>query len=262
MNLAVSNIAWAAEHDETMYRFLHDAGFTGVEIAPTRIFPHNPYSRLDEAREYARMLQERYGLTIPSMQSIWYGKTENIFASEAERDTLIAYTKQAILFAEALGCGNLVFGCPRNRNVPDDRDPFPIALAFFREIGEYAREHHTVIAIEPNPPIYATNFINTTVEAFTLCEQINSDGVKVNVDTGTMLYYGDTVASNAAHVALVNHIHLSEPNLAPLEQRDLYRQLLRLAPDTYPHWFSIEMKNTGDLAVVQDAIRYIGESFA
>ena len=42
MNLSISNIAWKAEYDSEMYKYLETTGFNGLEIAPTRIFPENP----------------------------------------------------------------------------------------------------------------------------------------------------------------------------------------------------------------------------
>ena len=51
MKLSISNIAWSTEHDNTMYQFLKDNGFDGLEIAPTRIFPEKPYEHLSEAKD-------------------------------------------------------------------------------------------------------------------------------------------------------------------------------------------------------------------
>ena len=39
--LAISNIAWHKSDDEAVYTAMQQAGFTGLEIAPTRIFPRN-----------------------------------------------------------------------------------------------------------------------------------------------------------------------------------------------------------------------------
>ena len=88
------------------------------------------------------------------MQSIWYGHQEKIFGSKEERRVLVKYTKKAIDFAEIIGCKNLVFGNPKNRDTDDVLGNYPTAIDFFREIGDYALEHHTTIAIEPNPTIY------------------------------------------------------------------------------------------------------------
>ena len=142
MKLAISNIAWKAEQDKEMYVFLQEQGIEGLEIAPTRIFADNPYERIEEARIWANNLKETYGLVIPSMQSIWFGRNERIFAEQNERDILIQYTKKAIDFAEAVGCRNLVFGCPRNRSF-DGKCQEQIAIEFFKELGEYAYSNCT-----------------------------------------------------------------------------------------------------------------------
>ena len=46
MKLSISNIAWTPELDTEIYRIMARIGFGGLEIAPTRIFPENPYRRL------------------------------------------------------------------------------------------------------------------------------------------------------------------------------------------------------------------------
>ena len=79
MKLSISNIGWKKEYDETMYQFLKEEGYDGIEIAPTRIFPVCPYDHLKEAKEFSDYLLQNYSLEISSMQSIWYGKTERIF---------------------------------------------------------------------------------------------------------------------------------------------------------------------------------------
>ena len=117
MKLSVSNIGWEAKYDQEIYTELNRLGFQGIEIAPTRIFGEKPYEKGNEAKEFCKKLWEKYGLKISSMQSIWYGRNEKIFASLKEREILIDYTKRAIDFAEKLECRNLVFGCPKNREM-------------------------------------------------------------------------------------------------------------------------------------------------
>jgi sugar phosphate isomerase/epimerase len=261
VKLSVSNIAWSAEHDAEMYRFLGEQGFSGLEIAPTRIFPQDPYEHIEEAKVFADMLRNSYGLSVSSMQSIWYGKTENIFASNEDRAELIEYTGKAIRFAETLSCANLVFGCPRNRNMPDP-DMLPAAIEFFSAIGHYAFERHAVIALEANPPVYNTNFINTTGEAFDLCNKINSAGVRVNVDLGTVLYNNENLNDIKNNIHLVHHIHISEPLLVPVKKRTLHHELKTMLEGTnYRGYVSIEMKDTGDIEGVKQTVRYIREAF-
>lgn len=261
MKLSISNIAWSADLDVPMYEYLKDQGFAGLEIAPTKIFPENPYEKSEFAKAFAVRLREQYGLTIPSMQSIWFGKSESIFGNDEERKILIDYTKRAIDFAQAIRCGNLVFGCPKNRNIKD-KSQYSIAVSFFKEIGGYAEKRGTVIAVEPNPPIYNTNFINTTEQAFELVKAVQCNGVKVNIDIGTIIENNESLDIISNNIELVNHIHISEPFLAQIEKRELHNKLKDiLTAAKYDRFVSIEMKNLDNLELVKKSIEYIKEVF-
>lgn len=258
MKLSISNIAWGAENDTEMYQYLQEVGFQGLEIAPTRIFPDNPYDKLSEAKDWAYQLKEKYGLEIPSMQSIWYGHQEKIFGTKEERKVLIDYTKKAIDFAEAIGCKNLVFGNPRNRDTGDIPGNYPLAIDFFREIGDYAVEHNTTIAIEANPPIYNTRFINRTEQAVELAYKCGSAGIKVNVDLGTIIYNEEDINYLKQIPDYINHVHISEPGLHLIERNSLHNELLSILESVrYDGFISIEMGNKGDLDAVKGVAKYI-----
>ncbi|MDR1686089.1 MAG: sugar phosphate isomerase/epimerase [Desulfovibrio sp.] len=265
MKLAISNIAWSTEHDDDMYQFLRMQGFAGLEVAPTRLFPVSPYKRIEAAVEFAEKLKTRYGLVIASMQSIWHGRQENIFGSDEERAALIDYTKQAVDFSVAAGCGNLVFGCAKNRNIPDDmnNDPYETAADFFREITAYAAQQGTIIALEANPQIYGTNFINRTEEAFAFVRKVGGKGFAVNLDIGTMVECNEAVSIIESNLTLINHIHISEPHLAQVRRRTLHTELRALpALAHYGKFISIEMSNMLDIEAVKRVVRYVGGIFA
>ena len=262
MNLSISNIGWEISDDEKVYELMKNHGFTGLEIAPTRIFLQNPYDKLAEAKEWAGSLEKSYGFTVPSMQSIWFGRSENIFASKEDYEVLVDYTKKAILFAETIGCKNLVFGCPRNRNLPDGADEND-AVAFFKTIGDYALEHGTVIGMEANPPIYNTNYINDTRSALELIEKVSSDGFKLNLDMGTMIYNEESVDILKNKVSAVNHVHISEPFLKLIEKRDIHSELMKLLlEEGYKGFVSIEMGKGNEIDVIEGVMAYIKELFA
>ena len=241
MRLAFSNIAWEAGEDERVYKRMVELGYEGLEIAPTRIFPEAPYDQLQRAAAWARGIREAFHLEIPSMQSVWYGRTERLFGSGEERRILTEYTKKAIRFAETVGCRNLVFGCPRNRNLMEGEDP-GAAVPFFREIGDYAAAHGTVIGMEANPPLYHTNYINDTAAAVRLIREVDSPGFRLNLDTGTMLACGEDVSVLEGNADLISHVHLSEPGLKPLQDRALHEELLAfLTQNRYGGFVSVEM---------------------
>lgn len=261
MNLSISNIGWASEQDSQVYGLMQKYGFLGLEIAPTRIFPENPYDKLDVAKEWATDMENQYGFVVPSMQSIWYGRQEKIFGSKEEFDTLVDYTRKAIDFASVIGCMNLVFGCPRNRNLPDEADA-EVGIRFFKEIGDYAVSKSTVIGMEANPPIYHTNYVNDTVSAIELIKKVDSDGFKLNLDVGTMIYNQEDVAELVGNVGLINHVHISEPGLKPIEKRTIHSELKDiLLAEGYEGFVSIEMGKVDDIGILNGKMQYFRGMF-
>ncbi len=261
MNLSISNIGWSEEEDEKAYSLMEQYGFKGLEIAPTRIFPEDPYGNLKQASAWAERIARENGFSIPSMQSIWYGRQEKIFGTEKERELLLGHTKKAIDFAVAIRCKNLVLGCPKNRVIPEGADP-EVGRCFFRELGEYAALKGTAIGFEANPSVYHTNYMNETSEAFDLIEAVGSAGFRLNLDVGTMVQNGEQAEEIKGKVKLINHVHISEPGLKKIEKRELHRRLLEnLASEGYEGYISIEMGKESGLEEIENAMRYVKEIF-
>lgn len=263
MRLAISNIAWTVEQDVQMYRLLKRVGYEGLEIAPTRIFPQNPYENLEAASQWQQELDKEYGLCVPSMQSIWFGRQEKIFGNELERELLISYTKKAIDFAAAIGCKNLVFGCPRNRAVPEGVSK-ELAIPFFKELSVYASAKEAVIGMEANPPIYNTNYINDTKSALELMEQIGEKGFGLNLDVGTMICNREDVEVLEGNAAGISHVHISEPGLKPIEKRSIHKELACfLKENGYSGFVSIEMgkQEVFEETALKEIMCYVKEIF-
>lgn len=261
MKLSISNIAWSADQDRQVYVLMKKYGYSGLEIAPTRIFPEKPYDQLSAAAGWAEELRTQYGLSVSSMQSIWYGVQERVFGSEEEQHFLIGYTKKAILFAEAAGCPNLVFGCPRNRFLPEGADA-QTAVYFFRELAEDARTHHTVIAMEANPLIYHTNYINTTSQAIELVRTVRSPGMKINLDMGTILENKEPLTVLEGITDMISHVHISEPGLKKIEKRTPHQELSDLLKkEHYQGYVSIETGKTECLSELEETMAYVKEVF-
>lgn len=257
MRLSISNIAWNTQRNDETYCLMKKYGFTGLEIAPTKIIAERPYEHIEEAVEWKRELKQRYGFCVPSMQSIWFGKTESIFGTKAEKQYLVEYTKRAINYAEAIECKNLVFGCPRNRNMPDNAT-MDEAKIFFCEIAEYAKEHHTVIGMEANPSIYNTNFMNDTKTTLDFVENIHSDGFLLNLDTGTMIHNQESVELLSGRVQYINHVHVSEPYLALIKKRKLHEELADMLKKAgYKKYISIEMGLQENIRDLEETMQYV-----
>ena len=140
-----------------------------------------------------------------------------------------------------------------------------IAITFFRELGEYAWKHGTVIGMEANPPMYHTNFINTTKEALELVERVDSRGLLLNLDVGTMLANGEDCTELEGRIGLVNHVHISEPGLKPVQERPLHQELKKvLQEERYGGFVSVEMGKTEDGSpdAAKDAMSYVRSIFS
>lgn len=257
LKVAISNIAWKEDDDEAVYEYLKKNNIPAIEIAPTRLFGSEPYKDLERARQYRNSIKNKFNLDICSLQSIWYGRTEKMFGTFEERQRLLDYTKNAIIFAEAVGANNLVFGCPRNRNIDSNYDK-DVELYFFRSIGNYAFQHGTVIAMEANPKIYGTNYINTTNDAIELVHKVNSPGFKLNLDFGTIVENKEDICFLLKNTEIINHVHISEPNLNKIISRYEHEKLISiLVENNYNGYISIEMSKQDDLKDVFDTIQYL-----
>lgn len=262
MKLCISNIAWDSSLDDNAYKAMHDLGFSGLEIAPTKVFGSAPYEDLCASKNWAIKMAGEEHFEVPSMQSIWFGKTEKIFESKESRAILFDYTKKAVDFAESINCKNLVFGCPKNR-ISSQQSDYAIAVEFFRELGDYAHSKNTCIGMEANPSIYGTNFINTTQEALRIIGDVNSPGFRLNLDVGTMIENKEAIDDLAGHADKISHVHISEPYLKPIQERPLHNELAQfLKSNSYESYVSIEMGKIEDFAQTRKIMEYIREIFA
>lgn len=262
MKLSASNIAWSESDDLEIFTHLNNLGFSGIEIAPTRIIKEKPYAveNRTAAIQYAKKLCEEWSLEISSMQSILYGINERIFASTEERDYLIKYMHSAIEFAADIECPHLVFGCPRNRNI-DNKSQEPAGIDFFSNCADHAKKNGVTIGLEANPSVYGTNYLNTTNEVIQAIKLINSPALKLNYDMGANLINDENIGDIFEVADMISHVHISEPLLAPIQIRDDHTELAnKLRAANYSNWISLEMKNAGVDALV-DSLHIVSKSF-
>ena len=244
--LAVSNIAWEPQEDDTVAKVLRREGVSGVEIAPTKWRARPFDASAVEIAEYRRSWEDR-GVRIVSLQSLLFGRPDlQLFGSDAVRAALADYLRRVIDFGASLGAHAMVFGSPKNRlrGALDLRDANEIAAAFFRDLGEHASARGVAFCVEANPPEYGCDFVTTTEEAVDLCAMVDHPGIRVNADLGGMTMAGeDPGASIAAARKFVAHVHASEPHLVELgAAADHAVAGTALREIGYEGWVSVEMR--------------------
>jgi sugar phosphate isomerase/epimerase len=249
----MSNIAWSAEERLDAYAILADAGITGLEIAPGIFFHAAADPFVPDAASASEALREAVdaGLSLVSMQSLLFGVTgAALFEGPEARAGFERGMMRAINLAGRFGIPNLVFGSPAQRRVPEGMamaDARAEAAAMFRRLGDAAVAAGTRITIESNPTAYGTNFLTTLDEAEAFVSAVDHPGIALILDLGAMHMNAD-FASVPARVpgiaARLNHVHVSEPELAPApaDPAALAPVLRALNAAGYTKAVSIEMK--------------------
>ncbi len=257
--LAISNIAWQKDDDETVYAAMQQAGFTGLELAPTRIFSEAPYENLTSALLFGGYLKNRWGFSVPSLQSIWYGQKGNIF-DPADTEHLLDYTAQAFQFAHSLNCPSLVFGCPKNRMRPLG--------------GQRCRRRGVLHAGgQPGGAVRRASGaggqpadVHELPERHRrrLCARQAAGQPRAVGQSGPVhrAGAGRKLQSFIDDMQYVSHVHISEPGLVPIERRPEHKELaLLLGAVGYRGFVSVEMAHT-DVDTIRRTMDYIAEVFA
>lgn len=267
MRLAVSNIAWRATERDEAHAVLAELGVPGLEIAPGLAFADepDPFEPSDAAIRAWRTDLERHGLSIVSMQSLLFGVSDAaLFGSDAQRTAFETGVGRAIDLAGRVGCPNLVLGSPTARRIPDDMaqaEARRIAKETLRRLGDRCLASGATLALEPNPELYGTNFLNTFAETIALARALDHPAITVNFDIGALILNGETEAAMASlpvDGARLSHVHVSEPHLAPAPAavERLAPVLSALDQAGYQGWTSIEMRSgeTGNIERLRTSV--------
>ena len=84
----------------------------------------------------------------------------------------------------------------------------------------------------------------------------------MNVDFGTIIQNDENLEIIRNNIDLVNHIHISEPNLEKIKFRKEHIELLEILKETnYPNYISIEMKKTENIEDLKQTIEYVSSIF-
>lgn len=251
MRVAASNLAWPAAFDAKAFSALRECGFTGVEVAPTKVWQGWEGATGTAAATLRSRLADE-GLAVPALQSILFGAADaTLFGGPADRMRLRDHLLRVADLAAALGAGSLVLGAPgaRDRKELAPEVATAIACEFLVEIGPHFAARGATLLVEPNPPAYGCNFVTTSAEGRALIDAVATAGVGLHLDAAGMLLAGeDPVAAVRDLAGRFGHFHASEPQLgsfdAPVVPHEAIGQAL--AETGYGGWVSLEMREPPD----------------
>lgn len=268
MRLAASNLAWPETGAAGAWRLLRRHGVSGIEVAPTRIWPGWQGATPAAARHVAQAMQAE-GFSIPALQSVLFGLPELAFfrtraACLGLRDHLLGVAD----LAAALGAGVVVLGAPGARKLcgHSHRSAVEAAVPVLAELGQAFHDRGAVLCIEPNPPQYGCEFVITPEQGIELVEQVGSPGFGLHLDVaGIRLAGGQPPQAVRQLAGRFCHLHASEPCLAPLLPGEAAQHGLTgqaLAGSGYAGWVSLEMREQpDDLASLDQALAVLAASY-
>lgn len=260
MKFSISNIAWPIEWDNLIFAKLHELGYSAIEIAPNRTI-QNGYDATDEEIKFWNNNYLNQFSEISSMQSLLFKVDTPIFESNENKMYIFDNLKKGLLFASKLKVRNIVFGSPSIRNVNNDEE-YDRSKLFFSQLANEAQELNISVALEPNPIIYNTNFLNSTFDALEYVRQINHPNLGINLDFGTIIENKESIHDIMTYenIPLIKHVHISEPYLAKINisRRKIHIELLkRLVNFDYNGYISIEMKSGCTLEEIIEVLNYV-----
>lgn len=271
MKLAASSLAWKPSEDEAVAAALLRHGFSGVELAPTKVWPRLEGATEGAVRDYRQRWNDR-GIQVVALQALLFGRDDlTLFGSRARRAEDSAWFEHLFQIAHWLGARALVYGSPKNRRGVDPKDPAVQAEAveYFQRLGAAAARHGVCLCIEPLPRSYPCDFVNDVGEALALVDRVGERGFGLHVDASS-LHIGerDPRAALEAARGRIEHFHLSEPGLAPVRlagPTPLVESLRLLKGLGYPNWVSIEMLEPspvgGNLATLEECLREVRQAW-
>lgn len=251
MKLSISNIAWPVKEEELYLNLIMRWGCSGVEIAPSRLWPEPIKASQQDCYSY-KSLVKKCGLEISAMQALLYARRDlGLFRDPEIEEETVKYLKELCRLAADLETQVLVFGSPANRKrggIPLN-EAFERAALFFSKVAPTAEKLGVCICIEPLRP-QETDFITTAEEGFRLVEMVNSAGFGLHLDAKALAEEGGNYLDKLKGVLQkLQHFHISDPNLTEVNSTgsvDHFSMGKAIKEIGYNRYVSIEMRTLPD----------------
>jgi D-psicose/D-tagatose/L-ribulose 3-epimerase len=265
LKFSISNLAWGKMPLDQVIPKLANAGLHGVEIAPTAIWPNLDLVSEQEIIDFKEYL-EAHNLVVSGIQSLLYGRPELQLFDRGCWGALRQHLENAINIGGLLGADVAVFGSPKNRlkkslktDLADD-----LAKTFLVQLENCLKANSMVLTLEPNAPEYGADYLTFYEEVVQLCQKIDSEVIKPQIDTGC-LWLVDKSPEKGYELSTPHHIHLSTPYLKEVPGSFNFKPLFNSAIiDGYDGWMVIEMLNNdlSSLELILSSINWLTEDIA
>jgi len=215
MKISVSNIAWDRQYFIEYLRLLKSHNCSGVEIAPSIIWPE-PINSSSEERKNFRKKVNNEGLEIVGFHALLFSRPDlQFFKTKESRKSAIEYIFKLIELCADLGGAQLVFGSPKNRKLHGRKysECTEQAMEDFFKISEFGKKLNVFFCIEPLGP-NETDFINSIEEGGNIVNKVNHPFFRLHLDTKALF----ATKENAREIinkfqTIIQHVHIGDENL-------------------------------------------------
>jgi sugar phosphate isomerase/epimerase len=250
--LCVSNICVNKIHQLQFACILKLFGINNIQIAPTKFISWNNLDNLDLS------FYKEININVYSYQSILY-TLDNLNIFNDTQNELYEHFKKVIDNAVKNNIKILVFGCPKNRNIINEKlDNENVFINFFKKIGDYCNDKNITICIENNSKKYNCNFLNKINECFNIVNKINHPKIKMMVDLGNAVMENDNWYYLYKYIDLIHNIDISHENMKDFSKVDESNYIFNFVLNRYKYnnIINLEMiiNNDNELEILCDSL--------
>jgi len=257
MKYAISNIALPAyAHLDDLPR-LAEAGYRGIEIAPSRIW-HDTWHGLKQADVTAyRNAIETAGLNVVGLHSLVFDHPElQLFGDTESVAATFEFMVHLSGLCRDLGGRTLIWGGGRKRGAISPDDAFARAVDFMATLCARTHDHGTIFCFEPLGPS-DSDFVNGVGDARAIVDAIDRRNLRLQIDAKALVENDEAESQTFADAAdMLVHFHANEPGLDVLGRTgriDHAALGAMLANIGYTGYVSAEQRMLSEIDYMNDA---------
>ena len=214
---AISNIALTAFAHLNELPVLSELGFTGLEVAPSRVWEDTWHGLTPNMVTTYRRHVEASGLKVLGLHSLLFDQKDlGLFADTEDRARVLDFMTHLSAVCRDLGGHNLIWGAGRWRHGRSVADANAYAIDFFQNLDARVRGHGTCFCFEPLGP-KDSDFLNSVIDAEKLVEALALPSVALHLDAKGIAENSEMTPEIAALAKpYLKHVHVNEPRLGIL----------------------------------------------
>jgi sugar phosphate isomerase/epimerase len=247
MKFAICNEQFEGWEFGRVCRFVKQAGYDGLEVAPFTLGPRITDVSAAE-RTALRRLADDAGLELLGLHWL-LAKTEGLHLTSPDPAVRARVSDYLVALAEAcrdLGGDLMVFGSPKQRSLLNGvsrEQAYDWAAETFRQSLPAIADLGVTICMEPLSPA-ETDFVNTCDDALELARSVNHPNFVLHLDVKAMSSEPTPVTELIRrHGGAAGHFHANDPNLRGpgFGDTDFVPIFQALRDAGYDRWVSVEV---------------------